>query len=552
MTGTTRAALLLSAVRTAWEIDDPDVRGLGAAAIRAAEAAGDARVRAEATLLHTLVLLRFGHGQDALDVAARERARHGGEPTAARALALVAHVAAVTRASEGMDGAWDLDLVAADLDAALRSARASEDHDVEQTVLTSVVDTVGPYLAERTDEALTGLAALEEAGRGGGAEPGLATHWAARNAYLCGRFDEVESAVTRWWATAAPTADTQAQTWVVTASIAIHADAWAGRVDRALTRVDGLDVRDYEGSHHATLWMVWAAGDALRWTGQVARALDRAELAVAAEADGYRRLWYVAELAASRAAVGASPRELVVAAGTTPERSLDRWWPWAMARMVDAVASAADGRPLEGDLLTVVDGWLQRLDRYVDWLRDDAPIRSWATACLRRARAQRAFLAGSPDPVLWDPVVADFDGRGGRPYAAIARMRRATARAALDGATSPACEDDLLAAWQAFDDMGMTVPRREAIALAGGLRIRLPGAGGDDEDEPALPSLTDREREVLALVARGWSNKEVGQHLFISPKTVSVHLSNTMRKLGVDSRTKAVLVAHGAGLVPDG
>ena len=78
---------------------------------------------------------------------------------------------------------------------------------------------------------------------------------------------------------------------------------------------------------------------------------------------------------------------------------------------------------------------------------------------------------------------------------------------------------------------------------------RMAGGGGPTGDEA---SLTVREREVLGQVARGHSYAEVGETLFISPKTVSVHLSNTMRKLGVDSRTQAVLVAHGAGLVPEG
>ena len=71
----------------------------------------------------------------------------------------------------------------------------------------------------------------------------------------------------------------------------------------------------------------------------------------------------------------------------------------------------------------------------------------------------------------------------------------------------------------------------------------------DDADEEPLAALTDREREVLALVAEGWTNKRVGEHLFISPKTVSVHMSNAMRKLGVDSRAEAAAVAHRAGLV---
>ena len=52
--------------------------------------------------------------------------------------------------------------------------------------------------------------------------------------------------------------------------------------------------------------------------------------------------------------------------------------------------------------------------------------------------------------------------------------------------------------------------------------------------------LTPREQEILALVAAGRSNGEIGQQLFISAKTVSVHVSNVMAKLGAGSRTEAV------------
>jgi DNA-binding NarL/FixJ family response regulator len=60
--------------------------------------------------------------------------------------------------------------------------------------------------------------------------------------------------------------------------------------------------------------------------------------------------------------------------------------------------------------------------------------------------------------------------------------------------------------------------------------------------------LTDREREVLALEAAGCTNREIGQRLFISPKTASVHVSNILDKLGVDSRVGAATLAERMGL----
>ena len=61
--------------------------------------------------------------------------------------------------------------------------------------------------------------------------------------------------------------------------------------------------------------------------------------------------------------------------------------------------------------------------------------------------------------------------------------------------------------------------------------------------------LTPRESEILALVASGRSNPEIGKQLFISAKTVSVHVSNVMAKLGASSRTEAAALARRAGLV---
>ena len=68
--------------------------------------------------------------------------------------------------------------------------------------------------------------------------------------------------------------------------------------------------------------------------------------------------------------------------------------------------------------------------------------------------------------------------------------------------------------------------------------------------QPTGSPLTAREAEVLTLVATGASNRQVGQKLFISDKTASVHLSHVMAKLGAASRTEAVALARERGLLP--
>jgi DNA-binding NarL/FixJ family response regulator len=61
--------------------------------------------------------------------------------------------------------------------------------------------------------------------------------------------------------------------------------------------------------------------------------------------------------------------------------------------------------------------------------------------------------------------------------------------------------------------------------------------------------LTARELEVLRLLAAGYSNRELGETLFISPTTAARHVANIYSKLGVDSRAEATSYAHHHGLI---
>ncbi|WP_214102834.1 response regulator [Acrocarpospora catenulata] len=69
---------------------------------------------------------------------------------------------------------------------------------------------------------------------------------------------------------------------------------------------------------------------------------------------------------------------------------------------------------------------------------------------------------------------------------------------------------------------------------------------------PGLDRLTDREREVLSLVATGMSNEEIARHLTISHATVKTHVSRTMAKLGARDRAQLVVHAYESGLVTPG
>ena len=70
---------------------------------------------------------------------------------------------------------------------------------------------------------------------------------------------------------------------------------------------------------------------------------------------------------------------------------------------------------------------------------------------------------------------------------------------------------------------------------------------GEARSKPELNDLTEREQEVLQLIARGLSNRQIADEMYISEKTVKTHVSSILSKLGVQDRTQAAIWAlkHG-------
>ena len=93
-----------------------------------------------------------------------------------------------------------------------------------------------------------------------------------------------------------------------------------------------------------------------------------------------------------------------------------------------------------------------------------------------------------------------------------------------------------------------SVTRRLITDIAS--RPERPPAG--DRDPGSLSGLTDREREVMALVAEGLSNDEIAARLFLSPLTAKTHVSRIMTKLNARDRAQLVVIAYETGLVTPG
>ena len=73
-------------------------------------------------------------------------------------------------------------------------------------------------------------------------------------------------------------------------------------------------------------------------------------------------------------------------------------------------------------------------------------------------------------------------------------------------------------------------------------------AGGRPATDPRLGTLTDREREILLAIGRGWTNREIAERLVLSESTVKTHVGRVLAKIGARDRVQAVIFAYDLGL----
>ena len=178
-----------------------------------------------------------------------------------------------------------------------------------------------------------------------------------------------------------------------------------------------------------------------------------------------------------------------------------------------------------------------------------APAASEVRAAVATGAAEHSRLDGRSDPRRWADATHRWQGLRFPAPAAYCRWRLAAAVLATGQRA------EAVALWRdahrAAVELG--APRLQEVIEQEAGRAAIPLAidegDGAGAEEPEVPfGLTARELEVLALVATGRTNRQIGEALFISEKTASVHVSRILAKLGATSRAQAAAIAAQLGL----
>ncbi|GAA4628658.1 helix-turn-helix transcriptional regulator [Actinoallomurus vinaceus] len=167
------------------------------------------------------------------------------------------------------------------------------------------------------------------------------------------------------------------------------------------------------------------------------------------------------------------------------------------------------------------------------------PATPEAEAYALQAEAEATRL-GTPDPALWRSVTEVWERLGEAYRAAYCRFREAEAILAVRGPRDEAVEA-LRASWETIGALGAGGVGQNVEDLARRARLDLVPA------EESVPGLTAREAEVLTLLSSGRTNRQIAETLFISERTVGVHVSRILRKLGVPNRGAAAHLFRASG-----
>jgi DNA-binding CsgD family transcriptional regulator/tetratricopeptide (TPR) repeat protein len=259
---------------------------------------------------------------------------------------------------------------------------------------------------------------------------------------------------------------------------------------------------------------------------------------VLAELALWERQWTKADQAVQDALAMASSRQAA---------QLRVWFCATGLRAQAELAALARARR-DSDAL---EGWLARAGELITIARRAAQEASAVTpnaaGWLALAEAEHERARGVARPDLWSEAAFVWEALQRSPLAAYCRWRQAEALVAA-GATRTEASIPLRNAHAVAVRIGARPLRRELELLAQRARLDLapPEAAAPDGRESLENKLglTPREAEVLALVARGYTNREIADTLVISVKTASVHVSHILRKLDAPNRLEAAAIAH--------
>jgi DNA-binding CsgD family transcriptional regulator len=176
-----------------------------------------------------------------------------------------------------------------------------------------------------------------------------------------------------------------------------------------------------------------------------------------------------------------------------------------------------------------------------------AAVTPTAAAWRAVAEAEHARARAETDPGPWEAAAAAWEALQRPPVVAYCRWRQAEAVAAAgEGARADAAVP-ARAAHAIAQRLGARPLQQELERLAQRARLDLapPGRPADQASGLAeLLGLTPREAEVLGLVARGYTNRQIAAALVVSVKTASVHVSHILDKLDARNRVEAAAIAH--------
>ncbi|MFN2496301.1 MAG: AAA family ATPase [Pseudonocardiaceae bacterium] len=232
---------------------------------------------------------------------------------------------------------------------------------------------------------------------------------------------------------------------------------------------------------------------------------------------------------------------------------------WHGLRAEAEVAALAPGRPT--DDLERLRGHMQHLAARAD---DAVPaVRASVCAYLELCEAEESRAAGRSAPKAWARAAAAWEAHH-HPYpAAYARLRHAEALFARRARSTTAAQA-LRAAYRTARALDARPFLAEITDLAVRARVDLVDTAHPERSTPGpipaprraraarqvtaavpeLAGLTPRELEVLAELAKGRTNREIAERLFISEKTVSVHVSHILNKIGARTRVQASAILH--------